>query len=114
MRARNKEVNRRNQKRWVEDNKEEHYRRIKDNRDALRAEVTTYKENNPCTDCGGYFAGCAMDFDHINDDKFMGIAKMVSLYGRKRIWEEIAKCELVCANCHRVRTYTRKRIGPVL
>jgi len=65
-------------------------------------------KNRPCTDCGKIFHPCAMDFDHIGDDKVANIAKMVH-FSREKLLEEIAKCELVCANCHRVRTFERKQ-----
>ena len=61
----------------------------------------------PCTDCGGYFPPEAMDFDHVRGEKiknvgWMGDGNLAALMA------EIAKCELVCANCHRVRTNARR------
>lgn len=50
----------------------------------------------------------AMDFDHVRDDKIMDLSRMVT--GGKSltmIKAEITKCELVCANCHRIRTFQR-------
>lgn len=46
-----------------------------------------------------------MDFDHLLD-KFKNVSRMTA-YKWDRIEAEIAKCELVCANCHRVRTFAR-------
>lgn len=113
MPSRNPEVNRRNQRRWYEDNKEEQKRRSQVQRNKLRDEITIYKESFPCVDCGEYFLGVAMDFDHIGDDKICNVASMVQRNGRLKIWDEIAKCELVCSNCHRVRTASR-RTGTLL
>lgn len=62
---------------------------------------------DPCLDCGVSYPPHVMEFDHISDDKIMNVSKML---GRKKIEDvlaEIAKCELVCANCHRHRTWTR-------
>lgn len=59
----------------------------------------------PCVDCGVQYPPYAMDFDH-RGDKRDAVAHMVS--GRcseQTLREEIAKCEVVCANCHRIRTY---------
>lgn len=60
----------------------------------------------PCTDCGGRFHPVAMDFDHRDPiEKLFVISK-----GPKKlelVLAEIAKCDLVCANCHRVRTWTK-------
>jgi hypothetical protein len=52
-----------------------------------------------------------MQFDHRpGEGKSFDVASAVRGYSRKRILAEIAKCDLVCANCHAVRTY-RRQIG---
>lgn len=55
-----------------------------------------------------------MDFDHLSD-KDLAISHMRSRgMSRANILAEMAKCELVCANCHRIRTQQRYReTGPV-
>lgn len=67
-------------------------------------------KNNPCLDCGGSFPLECMDFDHVRGVKVAGISALV---GRAKSMElviaEVAKCELVCANCHRIRTRKRMR-----
>lgn len=62
-------------------------------------------KNKPCQDCGGSFHPAVMQWDHTRD-KFRDISKMV-LYSKEKILKEIAKCELVCANCHAMRTFKR-------
>lgn len=37
----------------------------------IRAYVKKLKEENPCTDCGKYYPHYVMDFDHLNDKKFV-------------------------------------------
>lgn len=64
-------------------------------------------KSNPCTDCGGSFHYSAMDFDHPEDNKSFEIADFGGSSWDK-IQTEIDKCELVCSNCHRVRTWKRK------
>ena len=57
----------------------------------------------PCLDCGQSFPPECMDFDHVRGEKLFGIGQM----GQRQqhfILAEIAKCDLVCANCHRIRT----------
>ncbi len=62
----------------------------------------------PCTDCGNSYDPVAMDFDHVADDKMYNISDLVrSLAPWSRIEQEIEKCEVVCAVCHRLRTKTR-------
>jgi hypothetical protein len=69
----------------------------------------------PCVDCGNTFPACAMDWDHTRGEKLFNLGSMrssqwVSEKAKKRILEEIAKCDLVCACCHRVRTSDRRRL----
>jgi len=62
----------------------------------------------PCTDCGHKWPPVAMDFDHVRGEKIRSVSGLVSGgYKIKLIEEEIAKCELVCACCHRIRTAER-------
>lgn len=91
----------------------EHYKRnrqyyidkaMRKNR-ALIEEVRRLKEV-PCTDCGQQYAYYVMDFDHL-DDKTDNINTLIRNYGRARVLAEIAKCEVVCSNCHRIRTHMR-------
>lgn len=64
------------------------------------------KQTTPCTDCKRYFPACVMDFDHVKGEKLYNVGLMMSL-PREAILEEISKCELVCSNCHRLRTRAR-------
>ena len=57
----------------------------------------------PCTDCKQEFVPCVMDFDHVRGEKKFEIGKG-SLVTRVVLLHELAKCDLVCANCHRIRT----------
>jgi hypothetical protein len=66
-------------------------------------------KSNPCTDCGLTLHHTAMDFDHVRGEKASEVSQMWS-WGRHRVIEEIAKCELVCANCHRIRTQFRRDV----
>jgi hypothetical protein len=73
------------------------------------AEIIREKKRVPCADCGGTFHFAAMDFDHIDGtDKRFNVSQLRSRGSIRLLEAEIAKCEVVCANCHRVRTYNRK------
>lgn len=66
------------------------------------------KKQNPCTDCGECFPSICMDFDHTRGKKSFEISKAYRLANTpNRLLEEIQKCDLVCANCHRDRTQSR-------
>ena len=62
----------------------------------------------PCLDCGDAFDPCCMDFDHVRGSKSLSIARMYTTAWDK-VLAEIAKCDLVCANCHRIRTNQRRQ-----
>ncbi len=76
-------------------------------RAAAKKFVDEYKAR-PCADCGKQWPPVAMDLDHIRDDKFKSVASMVSAaYRLDLIKEELVKCDVVCACCHRIRTASR-------
>lgn len=76
-----------------------------------RREILREAKSRPCADCGGVFPYYVMDLDHRPGvDKVLNVAKMAARYGLYSLDDlraEIAKCDVVCANCHRVRTHER-------
>lgn len=70
--------------------------------------IKDYLLDKVCMDCDNS-DWRVLEFDHITDDKIAGISKMSN--DRRpldTIKKEIAKCEVVCANCHRLRSYNRQ------
>ncbi len=67
-------------------------------------------KSNPCVDCSGSYPVCCMDFDHRRGtEKTYNLGSMFAHhYSRELIETELAKCDLVCSNCHRVRTRDRR------
>ena len=66
------------------------------------------KEKTPCVDCKINYPYYVMDFDHVRGKKHANVMELVTTLSKKKIDEELAKCEIVCSNCHRVRTHLRK------
>lgn len=63
-------------------------------------------KRRPCADCGGAFDPVCMDFDHRDPTtKIANIARLAHAATLPELLAEIAKCDLVCANCHRIRTH---------
>ncbi len=60
-------------------------------------------KNVPCKDCGNKFPPECMDFDHVRGKKKFEIHSCV-LMSIKVLLKEIKKCDIICANCHRIRT----------
>ena len=64
------------------------------------------KQASGCVDCGEN-NHIVLDFDHLRDKKY-NISQMVHEgFSWVAIMKEVAKCEVVCANCHRIRTHFR-------
>lgn len=67
----------------------------------------------PCKDCGQRFPHYVMDFDHV-PERGEKVRDIASLAGSRKVTApslvaEIAKCDIVCANCHKIRTYHRNQ-----
>jgi len=91
----------------------------RDKKDARASDRRRYLEkrawmwalkNVPCADCGYHYPPECMDFDHVRGRKKFAVAQNLTrtMASLKR---EVAKCEVVCANCHRTRTHRRRRNG---
>ena len=84
----------------------EHQRRCR----ALVREVIEQAKSKPCADCQQCFPVCVMDFDHREGAvKVLTIGasstKVRTLAAVECIKAEIAKYDVVCSNCHRIRTH---------
>lgn len=74
-----------------------------------QASVLNQLRDVPCMDCGCRYPPAAMDFDHRDSaSKRSAVSRMIGRAGTARILEEVAKCDIVCANCHRLRTFRRR------
>ena len=90
-----------------------HYRKHRTQRTNLISWIEDKYTGVPCLDCDGVFHWVAMDFDHRpEEEKSFGIATkgtlVVSSKNISMIMKEINKCDLVCSNCHRVRTWVKR------
>lgn len=91
-----------------QDNKERYFAQAKLRDKQLDALINKHKAV-PCADCGVEYPPYVMDFDHLGEEEkefnisYMRRHKMAFA----KIEAEIAKCEVVCSNCHRERTNTR-------
>lgn len=72
-------------------------------RDSNRTRLVEYLLAHPCVDCGE-LDPVVLDFDHVRGIKKKAISQLLSSTWLK-IEEEIRKCEVRCANCHRRKTH---------
>lgn len=72
-------------------------------------ELQAYKEDRGCKDCRKSFPHYVLEFDHLPRFKKIDIVyRVLKNYGADMAWREVAKCEVVCSNCHKLRTYARE------
>ncbi len=93
-------------------NREYYKDKAKTRRDSHREEmarVVREAKSQPCADCKNQFPYYVMDLDHVRGVKRGNVSTLVGWGGSmSELLEEIAKCEAVCSNCHRVRTHHRQ------
>ena len=68
--------------------------------------VCLIKLSSGCTDCGYRGRHEVLEFDHLRDKEFDVSTHLTCSF--ERIMNEIAKCEVVCSNCHRIREADRR------
>lgn len=73
-----------------------------------RRQLIASMKDNPCKDCQRRFPSECMDFDHRDGEKKVATISQLLSCSMDKLLGEIAKCDLICANCHRLRTYHRR------
>lgn len=86
-------------------------------RESIKKELEEYKRGLSCEMCGESHIAC-FDFHHEGGDKNLNVSRMASqLWSVNKIMEELEKCRVLCANCHRKLHYEeneKKKQSPVL
>src|ERR1700740_2047870 len=95
---------------WYPKNKKKHVSYVKKNKQRIAEFLNQYKRIHQCVDCG--FSGkqypYVLDFDHLPNKlakRFNVGSWSHSVLSIEAVAREMEKCELVCANCHRIRTF---------
>jgi len=96
----------------------DYHQRTKERRKQLRAQrrveflqwYRALKESLACADCGEHVHHAAMTFDHPPGCEKRGdVADLTRSCSKALVLAEIELCDPVCANCHAVRTFERRR-----
>lgn len=94
-------------KNYYKKNKQRIRRQIAKNKKRHREEnkrfLQDYLSTHPCVDCGYDENIAALDFDHVRGKKSRNVSEMINST-LTALKSEISKCEVRCANCHRVKT----------
>lgn len=90
-------------------NKEAYKQRALAKKEQLRTRLREVKDV-PCMDCGIRYPYYVMDLDHRPGEvKLYEPGKLINCGSNLKFEQEIAKCDAVCSNCHRQRTFDRKQ-----
>lgn len=100
--GKNAEIQKFNQHEWYLKNKSRLIAEQKDRRRRRRQEFLEFKRTLACIKCGESHPGC-LDFHHKDPSQKDGLLSVVvnANWPMHKIKAEIAKCEVLCANCHR-------------
>lgn len=98
---------------WYPANRAKHIKYISNIQKKIKTFVYNYKKIGFCADCGlsGVNYPEVLDFDHRGDKKFNISEFRRVTSGFNKVKEEINKCDLVCSNCHRIRTVERRKLS---
>jgi hypothetical protein len=73
-----------------------------------RRELVRQIKSRPCADCGIQYPFYVMDFDHREGETKEYELNRIDRMTTRALMREIEKCDVVCSNCHRERTYKRR------
>lgn len=74
--------------------------------------LNKYKTSKGCELCGYNTHGVALDFDHLDRSKKLFNPSSRSMtYKLRKLFEEIRKCRILCANCHRIHSFENKHFN---
>lgn len=90
-------------------NKEKTIRRTKEACAQQKAVWDAYKATLKCAKCG-FNHNAALDFHHEDpSEKEHDVNRLISNKRFKKAYEEIEKCIVLCANCHRIHHYEERK-----
>ena len=88
--------------------KDKTFARQRDRRNKIRKYLQDYKQQHGCMDCREDYPYYILEFDHRPEhDKLFNLSQSSAKYSLEQIKTEVAKCDVVCSNCHRLRTWSR-------
>jgi len=85
---------------WYNNNKQLQKQRVDSRRREMTQFLFSLKKNKKCAFCSESEPAC-LDWHHTRD-KIVDVSQIPKMgWGKEKALEEISKCILVCANCHR-------------
>lgn len=98
-------------RKWYTNNQDRAKKKVYARRKELKAWLAEYRATLACIRCGEKHPAC-LDFHHRNpEEKDVVLARAyMAGWSRERILVEIAKCDVLCANCHRKEHYAKSNL----
>ena len=97
---------------WYEKNKEAERQKAKlrqaQRRKDFREFYREYKSNLKCSKCG-FSHPAALDFHHTNSSEKEYTLGSIGVVSKEKFLEEVKKCIVLCANCHRIHHYEEEK-----
>ena len=102
-----------NYRKWYESNKDNMRLTSKKRFTFMIKLIGRWKQFKGCAICGFNSHSAALDLDHINDNSTKPTSGHALRYewSKKRVKKELSKCQVLCANCHRVKTQKDKPVS---
>ncbi len=101
---------------WYPKNKLQHLENLKIREQKLHTYILELKKESVCLKCGfpGKKYPFVLDFHHIGNKNFNIGAFDRHVTSLKTLQKEIDKCEILCANCHRIKTHAKTKYSRIL
>lgn len=95
---------------YYQENKTTVITKVRENKRKVREWFNDYKSGLACEECGQNHPA-TLDFHHLDSDaKDVEVGQLVGYgYGKDLILAEVAKCKVLCSNCHRILHYEQKK-----
>ncbi len=95
-------------RKWYVENRAKHISYVRNRDKKIKLWLKEYKATLKCEKCEENHPAC-LDFHHINPkDKKFSIGRIKDFMSRRVLKAEIAKCRVLCSNCHRKEHYEQK------
>ena len=96
--------------RWYSDNRKRR-QEVANEKNRKRKRQLVEHFGDKCLDCGQSFPQCVYQFHHL-DPKEKDVNPSYAITQKpSKMWEELSKCVMLCANCHLIRHYGKEAIN---
>ena len=93
---------------WYQKNKAKHISYVRNRDKKIKQWLKDYKKTLECEECGENHPAC-LDFHHTDpQEKEFAMGRVNKFLSIKLLQDEIAKCRVLCSNCHRKKHWNER------